>query len=268
MLKAGSLLLTCGLFFVASGQVRPDLAVRLQSTDWRERAAAYRYLADEKNRTADENSALVALLLSEKTPALRPATGPSAPDDSSENDHDPNPDFVQYMDSLVHTVMEVADREPKRSDVWPALLAVASFDGNSVMMPWFARHSDQVAPYFLAAAKNSFSGQRGGALIGLAKIASYERDPMTIHHLGQSDVQLLDRTIRDNLDSADVVVRMQAIAAVGIMGNADDLNLLDRIAASDTYYDAANDLYPYRVSARVAAKNIRKRLASQRSPKQ
>ncbi len=108
---------------------------------------------------------------------------------------------------------------------------------------------------------------RGGALIGLAKIASYERDPQTAHFLNQNEVQRLDQTIRDNLNSAEVLVRMQAIVAIGIIGNADDLALMDRIAADDPHYDAEHDLYPYRLSARVAAKNIRKRLDAQKNAK-
>ncbi len=70
MLKVSSLLLaSLGFIFVAYGQVRPDVAAGLQSADWKERAIAYRALADVKNRTADENSALVALLVKETTPA-------------------------------------------------------------------------------------------------------------------------------------------------------------------------------------------------------
>jgi hypothetical protein len=269
MLKVSSLLLAFFyLSFAAYAQVRQDVSAGLHSSDWRERAVAYRSLADKENRAPDENSALVALLLREKAPAVSAAAAPSGPDDSSDNDHDPDPNLAEYMDSLVRTVMEIADQEPGRSDVWPALLSVASYDGSSVMMPWFVKHSDKVAPYFLAAANGSIPGlPRGGALIGLAKIASNERDPLTAHLLSQSEVERLDKTIRENLNSADVVVRMQAISALGIIGNVDDLEQLDRVAADDAYYDAEHDLYPYRLSARVAAKNIRKRLDAQKNAK-
>ena len=211
----------------------------------------------------------MALLLREETPAPGPPAAPHEPDADLDNDHNPDPGLTQYMDSLVNTVTEIADKGPQRSDVWPGLLAAASYNGNSVMMPLFARHADKTAPYFLAAARGSIpGGGRADALIGLAKIVSYERDPATKHHLSSANVQLLDQTIRDMLSDANVLVKMQALTAVGIIGGVDDLNLLDKIASVDPYYDSEHDFYPYRVSARLAAENIRRRLATPKNANQ
>ncbi len=65
------------------------------------------------------------------------------------------------MDSLVHTVMEIADQDTGRSNVWPALLSVASYDGNSVMMPWLVKHFGQGRPLFPSCRK--WQDPRGGA---------------------------------------------------------------------------------------------------------
>jgi hypothetical protein len=164
----------------AYGQIKPDVAAKLRSAEWTERAEAYRLLTAQKNRSPEEETALVALLLREETPAPGPPPPPPKPDARLDNDHYPASELAEYMDALVNTVMEIADREPQRSDVWPELLAVASYNGSSIMMPLFARHAEQTASYFLAAAKGSVHNlpeiYRAGALVGLAKIISYERD--------------------------------------------------------------------------------------------
>jgi hypothetical protein len=60
---------------------------------------------------------------------------------------------------------------------------------------------------------------------------------------------------------------MQALNAVGIIGSAEDLNMLESVAAADPYYDSENGFYPYRNMARLAAQSIRRRLAAQVNPK-
>lgn len=249
------------------GQLDP-VATGLKSIDWREREHAYRSLTSKTNRTPEEDAALVALLLKEENPGSVSAAAPPSPDANADKDHEGGGDFEQYLDSLVDTVKSIADEDPERSDVWPGLLAIASYNGDAVMMPWLAKHADKVAPYFLAVAQGANQKySRAGALIGLAKIMSHELDPATAHHLNPGYLRLLEATIRQALNDPDELVRIQAITALGIMGVRDDLGLLDRIAATDPFYDSEHDYYPYRTNALLAARALRRRLDSNNNSK-
>jgi hypothetical protein len=206
-------------------------------------------IAGQKNRSPEQETALAALLLrDQRSGPRRPSRG-----ERSDDDHNPDPDLAGYKDSLVGTVMEIADREPQRSDVWPELLARASYNGSSVMMALFASSIQGVG--------------RVNALVGLAKIISYERDEAEKQISSSADLQILDRTIRERLSDSDVEVRMQALTAAGIMGSAGDLQMLDRVAATDPYHDSGIDLYPCRVAARATSQRLRRRLAAQASAK-
>jgi hypothetical protein len=279
MFKAVFLLpIFCGLAVSAYGQLSPDLIANLQSSDWKARQKGFRALVDEKALSHDEEAALAALLLRELAPMPDAPQVPPELDQRPDNDHLIDPAREQYIGSLVTTVMAIADKDPDVPGVWPALLGMASYDGHSGMMPWLASHSGRTAPYFLACAKGEAPCRRPyNALVGLAKIINYERDPSTQHHLSSSDVQTLNRTIREKLDEtaakgkpreADELMRMQAIEALGVIGDDDDLKLLERIAATDPYYDSENHYYPYRFDAATAASVLRKRLAAQKNGNQ
>jgi len=49
--------------FAAStrGQIQPDVITKLQSDDWTDRQLAYKVIASKKERSAEENTALVLL---------------------------------------------------------------------------------------------------------------------------------------------------------------------------------------------------------------
>ncbi len=279
MLKTVSLLAASFWLAVSSyGQLNPEVVAKLQSSDWRERQSGYQALTGRNDRSRDEGAALAALLLRELASTPDPPRVPPEVDQRPDNDHLIDPAREEYVGSLVATVVAVADKDPDVPGVWPALLAAASYNGSSGMMPWLASHSDRTARYFLACVKGETPCRRpSDALSGLAKIINYERDPSTQHHLSSSDVQTLDRTIREKLDEtagngkpseADQLMKQQAITAIGIMGGPDDLNLLDRIATTDSYYDSENHYYPFRSEAITAATVLRKRLATEQKAKQ
>lgn len=254
------------------GQSNADNVSGLSSPDWRERQKAFQIVAERQRRSVNEDKLLAALLLREFTP--EPATPDTQPadDPSPDNDHLIDPERERYVGDLVNIVATIADRNPTVPGIWPALLASAAYDGHSGMMPWLASHSDWTAPYFLACAKGEAPCARPyDALLGLAKIISYERDPAAQHHLSASQVDDLDRAIRDRLNiggdsqhptEAEELQRMKAIEALGFIGNADDLKWLQDVAEADPYYDAQNQYYPFRLDAGLAASVLRKRLTA------
>lgn len=250
------LLLILGLSLPgAQGQLQPDVTAKLQSAHWQEREVAYKSLAQEKTRSPDEDTALVALLLKENAFRRQPEGAHPDPDDIDDGE------FVQYTSSLSGTVQEIAEKNPERPDVWPALLGSA-YGAPSDLTKFFAAHADKTASFFLAAANGNLPGpSMPDVLVALAQIVSYERDPAEHHHLSIADVQLIERTIRDRMYNPDIVTRMGAVDALGIIGNADDLKLLDEMAATDPTYDSDSKYYPLRVVARSAAEDLRRRLS-------
>ncbi len=261
MLTRARLLLFGILISQAHGQLRPDIAAKLRSENWMERAEAYNALTQQKGRSPEEDRALVALLLKENAFRQTPAGAHPDPDDIDDGP------FVEYVSSLEGTVQEIAQRNPGRADVWPALLG-SGYGAPSELTRFFAAHADKTAPYFLAAAEGKVSGaNKPDIFVALAQIMSYERDPATSHHLSTADVQFIERTIRQGLEDADIPARMGALAALGMIGNADDLKFLDQVAATDPTFDSEQKYYPIRISARAAADALRRRL-SQANPHQ
>lgn len=245
---------------LASGQIAPDVAEKLHSPDWREREQGYRAIAAEKNRSPEEDTALVALLAKEISVPFPPQN----PQGDALYPWDP-----LYVGALETTVMEIADRNPERADVWPTLLLAENYNGFSAKMPLFAKHADKTAPYFLAAARGEILTPPGSdPLGGLAKIVAWERDPTKEHHLTEAEVLVLEKTIRDKLSDPDEDVRMDAVQALGMVGDGSDLETLDRLAETDPGYDPGLTGYPVRVEAREAAGWIRKRLAAAEKAKQ
>jgi hypothetical protein len=165
------LVIFSGLGISSYGQLSPDVTAKLQSTDWNVRQEGFQSLADRKDRSRDEDAAVAALLLRELAPVPNAPQTPPELDQRPDNDHLIDPAREEYMGSLVSTVMAIADKDPDVPGAWAALLGMASYDGHSVMMPWFASHSDRTAPYFLACVKGEATCRRPyDALFGLAKI--------------------------------------------------------------------------------------------------
>ena len=262
LLRMGPACFAC-VFFVltvsAPGQITPEVAVKLRSTDMVQREEASRVLLAQPSPSPAVKDAIIKLLQMESF-----ASG------GSEDEF-----YGRYMGSLTTAVMKIADDEPQRSDVWPVLVAAIWYNGHAAAMPWFLGHSDKTAPYFLSAARGTLrevpASMRADALTGLARIIAYERDPATEHHLKAADVQVLEQTIRQKLRDTektgklsenDEMTRQQAVYAVGMMGNAADLDLLGKIAATDPTYDSRGQDYPLRFTARLAAAELRKRLAA------
>jgi hypothetical protein len=257
-------LISYGLAISAYGQIEPEVSSKFRSDDAEDRMNAYRLLAARSSRTADEDTALVALLLREEAP--NHGSPPGTPDPSSGDDGD----YPRYLGALADTVAQIADKNPERTDVWSALVR-SPYTPQSEFTRWLATHSDKTAPYFLAAAKGSVPGlpvaDQSVALVVLAQIFDYERDPATKHHLGAPDLQAIDRTVRENLNSSDFLMRLQAIISIGIMGMTEDLDMLDLVAATDPYYDHENDRYTFRLMAHIAAEDLRRSLGGKSAQK-
>jgi hypothetical protein len=260
MPKTSFVVLFCGLAVSAHGQLKPEIAAKLSSANWTDRRQAFRLIADEKTRSREENSALVDLLLREES-----LYRGFSPDQADVGDGEA---FTEYVGTIADALVAVADADPQTPGVWPALLT-SPYNVRSKFALWLATHSDRAAPYFLAASNGGVPGSnRADALVMLAHIINYERDPATQHHLGAAEVQALDRTIRGKLDDSNSEVRDRAITALGVMGSAEDLKWLDLTAASDPYYNSELNYYTFRLSARLAAENLRRRLAAEKGAKQ
>jgi len=244
------------------GQPALDIPTLLHSSNWVDRMEAYHLLAADRSRSAQANSELVALLLQEDEivrSAFLGGEGASAKYGES---------YSEYTAYLAGTVIEIADQEPERADVWPALLK-APYDPESRGGRWRASHGDKTANFLLASARaDDRYFRRADALMMLAEIVSYERDPSTKHRLTGADVETLDRTVRSGLDDPDEGVRYAAIKGLSLIGTNEDIGTLERIAFTDPRVTREGGAtgseirFFNREAAREAADRLRKRLAA------
>jgi len=261
MLRASLLFfILCFIGVSAHGQTMAEISAQLRSNTWLDREKAFHVLANRPPVSrAEAEAAIVTLLQTENSPDSTPAIDP---DVANRTDHDGPLDYERYVSALLNSVMEIADREPQRSDVWRALLDTRGYGAPSKLSLWFAKHGDKTANYFLGAARSGAAGVsfQETAITVLAEMIAFERSPATKHTLASSDVQLLEETIRSPQSSSTVGVRMEAIKALGEFGTVADLQMLDRIAATDSYSE--DGIYFYRIVARFAAQAIRTRITA------
>jgi len=181
---------------------------------------------------------------------------------SDDDENGSEPEYQEYTDQLGNAVMRIAEQQPDRVDVWPLLLACGSYSGESSFTRWLATHADKTSDYFVAMANNRAATTRAAdALIMIAQIIACERDMKTLHRLGSSRVDELDKLVQENLSDSSALIRSQAMTALGIMGGPNDVHLLETIATTDNVYDSDHGFYPYRVNAASAAERLRQRLS-------
>jgi hypothetical protein len=257
------LLTFCGVIASACAQVPPEIAGELNSVSWTERASAFQTLAQDVNRSPEVNAALVALLVKEDE-IVRAAflDGPGASEKYGEA-------YGEYVSLVGETVQKIADDQPETAGVWSALLRMP-YNPDSMFGRWLASHGDKTANFLLSTAqRNDHYFQKWDALTVLAQIVSYENNSSTVHRLNQSDVRVIDATVRAGLDDTDDLVRYTAVMALAIMGTRDDVARLEKIAASDPQVITSGGLsgteirFPIREAAKDAASRLKKRLAAQ-----
>src|SRR5579863_4656949 len=116
-----------GFVKAAQGQITPEISKKLHSTDWVDRQGAYSLLTSEKNQSAEVKTALVDLLLREDQ-VLYEANRLGKLEDYGEG-------YGSYLGRLGDTVFLIAQKEPGRVDVWPALLRLGG-NPESVLATW------------------------------------------------------------------------------------------------------------------------------------
>ncbi len=250
-------------FMSAEGQTSRSLIAGLQNPNIEERIADAEALMADEARSPEADTALVSLLLRENIlvrNAYLEGVGSSAKYGE---------DYSNYVAFLGDAVMRIADKNPQRTDVWPALLN-SPYDPESRFAVWLGSHGDKSAPFLIAQATRGDLISRTDALLVLAQIVAYEQtSEKQARHLNADTVQVCDRLIRAGLNSLENIVRLQAVKALGIMGNRDDLEILARIATSDPVFSSGagpkgDELYyPIRVAALRTVENLRLRLEAQ-----
>jgi len=251
------LLAFCMVGAPASAQITPIIKNQLQSPDWEDREKAYKTLAEQKSPSPEAKKALIDLLQLEDAPESYP---PIPPELIGNKEYEGPLGWMDYVSRLMETVMQIVEREPRRQDALKALCDNHDYGVPSDISDWFAKHGDQTANYFLAAATGKITGlsapHQAHAIEVLAQIIKWERTPGTAHRLNPSDVQLLDQAIRTEMDDSRHEVRQSAIWALGTTGTSDDLALLDRIVTTGGQGGEDKDL------AKSAAIVIRRRIAT------
>jgi hypothetical protein len=116
-------------------------------------------------------------------------------------------DYFDYVNSLAVDVLNIADRNPGRADVWPAL-----FGYPYVLPQWFAAHGDRAAPYFLAIAdgRKAPAYDRTTAFEVLAETVAYERNSSTQHRLTPSELAAIENELRKRTKDADQKIKAAA----------------------------------------------------------
>lgn len=258
-ISLSTLLASLSLLVRAQGQTADALIAQLQLPDETRRAAAAAVMADP-NRSAEANTALIALLAKEDD-VVREAfrEGPGASAKYGEG-------YSDYVAHLADIVMSISAKEPQRKDVWPALLN-SPYDPESGLARWFSTHGDKTASFLLASATSGGGSTRADALLVLAQTVAYEREsPPASRHLSPGSLRTIEMVIRAGLTDPETIVRLRAVKSVALMGTRDDAITLDRIAASDPYVMSNagprgdEERFPIRDAAREAAEKLRARL--------
>jgi len=90
---------------------------------------------------------MVALLVRDSAP-VRQNSRRKNPEDLGEG-------YAEYISHLAEFVMKLAEKEPERTDVWPALL----LECDSLSGPvWLATHAEKTVRVFNACAKGANEG--------------------------------------------------------------------------------------------------------------
>jgi len=245
----------------ARTQTSLDITRELRSENWNDRTKAYRAL-NAQRLTPEIESAFIALLDKEDSPGSRPVADPKIENAAG---YEGPLDYFDYVASLQETIMQILERDPERNDGWLALFRSA-YGAPSDLTAWFAKHADRTMNYFLSTAQGKTTDtsipQRARAVRVLGQIARYENDPATNHHLQQNARRSVDSVIRFLLADPNETIRGTAVLTLSEIGGEEDLAILDRVAATDSYFDPDRG-YEIRMDARLATEIIRKRLATQ-----
>jgi hypothetical protein len=248
-------------YFVACGRGQTiDIGAQLRSADVKQRVTAAKSLMAQPMRSPEVESELVSLLARENDmvyQALREGRGAAAKYGEG---------YADYLGELGDVVMSIAEKQPDRTDVWPALLN-SPYDPDSRFTAWLTTHSDKAAPILVAQATGADVTRRADALVVLAHIAAQEQERDKPHRqLSGEALQTIESLIRSGIRSPETIVRYQAVKAVTLIGNVSDLEELDRIAATDPYSLAASGpngdetRFPIRDLARDGHERLNSRL--------
>ena len=232
-----------------------ELIGGLASERWQDRSYYYEQLKRPENSTPETNTALIRLLTAENRLVFRASqqeTGAAAAYGEG---------FERYVDDLVEAVMLIANKQPDRPDIWPALLG-GYLAPDSAHSRWIALQGLRGVPYLLKMASETSAGdwaagRRGDALLMLSEVADLAR-------LKPESKREIMAAIHNGLADPLPVVRIKAVRALWDIGTAEDLAALDRLAADDsdrTPEGNPGNEYSVRDAARFAAQSIRRRLA-------
>jgi hypothetical protein len=140
--------------------------------------------------------------------------------------------YGAYVAELGKRVQAIAEKEPDRLDVWPALVR-EPYNPGSTFTTWLAKYGDKVTPLLLAQANDRLYRETSAVFDALAQIVRYESLPSTIHKLRPADVAKVEETIRSALNDPKPTVRSNAVDALAVFGTREDLATIERIALTD-----------------------------------
>ena len=263
-MRPGAVLVLLGLLCAAalSAQGVPELIGGLASERWQDRSYYYQQLKRPENSAPATNSALIRLLTAENRLVFRASQqemGVAAAYGEG---------FERYVDDLVETVMLIANQQPDRPDIWPALLG-GYLAPDSAHSRWIALQGARGVPVLLkmvseTSAGDWAAGRRGDALLMLSEIADREHKGQTALRLKPETLREIMAAIHKGLADPLPVVRIKAVRALWDIGTREDLAALDRLAAGDsdrTPEGNPGNEYSVRDAARGAAQSIRSRLS-------
>lgn len=227
----------CALFYLISVTVvvsislpfqrQSDILSQFKSDDWRVRAAALRALIgrSELLTSPGAKQAIIKLLDTENhlmRLTLREShelTGVSVKYGE---------DYSAYYSTLLSTAAHLADSQDSRT---LEVLARSAYDPDSPLALKLAEYGVSVIPYLLTLSQSDLGIDRGTALVVLGRIL----------RLGKTGATPIPRTLYRQVKKVliygttdrESAVRMQAVGALGIVGDKDTLPVLQKIAVSD-----------------------------------
>ena len=241
----------------------PEFIGGLAAEAWQDRSYYYQQLKRPENSAPETNAALIRLLAAENRLVFRASQqemGVAAAYGEG---------FERYVDDLVETVMLIANQQPDRPDIWPALLG-GYLAPDSAHSRWIALQGSRGVAFLLKMASETSAGdwaagRRGDALLMLSEIAEREHKGQTSPPLKPETLREITAAIHKGLADPLPTVRIKAVRALWDIGVAEDLAALDKLATGDsdrTPEGNPGNEYSVRDAARGAAQSIRARLSN------
>jgi HEAT repeat protein len=234
----------------------PSLLSQLHSDNWQQRAAAVDKLIENRHaRMPDEvKNALLDLLDRENAlieSTLRESNGVEGVSVKY------GEGYSEYYSTLAGAVDQSADYNDKRT---LGILVHSSYSPDSPFAAKLASQGEVVIPMLLDLANSDLAAYRSKGLGVLGEILKVEK--YRLSRLPAETLEQVEQALIKGTGDEDVGVRMLAVRSLGLAGDKDTVQLLERIAQSDPAAipagGAAKSKYPVREEALKAISLIKK----------